>query len=206
MNASPTPKNKPRPSTEDADPNGDVILLVGGTENPQSIRASSKILSLASPVFAAMLGPNFLEGSKLSTAQPYRLHLPEDDAEAIVWLCLVLHYRRDVDDRVSYSLLEKLALVCDKYDCAGALSSWSKEWLHAANLIPRFPPSPHSAEELLYISYLFEAHESFWISSKKFLTDGLPSDSGAADRSDYLKLGLALLPDSLLGMYDAIPS
>ena len=190
---------------EDADPNGDVILLVG-TEDPQSIRASSKILSLASPVFAAMLGPNFLEGSKLSTVQPYQLHLPEDDAEAIVWLCLVLHYRREIDDRISFSLLEKLAFICDKYDCARALSSWSKEWLHTANLILRFPPGQPNSEKLLYISYLFGAHESFWISSKDFLTDGLPSNSGAANRSDSLTLGLALLPESLLGMYDYIPS
>ncbi|MCJ1426102.1 hypothetical protein MMC29_004004 [Sticta canariensis] len=190
MDSPQTSKNEPRPLMEDADPNGDVILLVG-TEDPQSIRASSKILSLASPVFAAMLGPNFLEGSKLSTVQPYQLHLPEDDADAIVWLCLVLHYRREIDDRISFSLLEKLAFVCDKYDCARALSSWSKEWLL------RFPPGQPNSEKVLYISYLFGAHESFWISSKGFLTDGLPSNSGAANRSDS-PLGLALLPESLL--------
>lgn len=186
---------------ENADPNGDVILLVG-RENPQSIRASSKILSLASPVFAAMLGPNFLEGSKLSSIQPYQLHLPEDDAEAIIWLCLILHYRRDIDDRVSFELLEKLALICDKYDCSSALSSWSKEWLHTANIVLRFPPDQANYERLLYISYLFRAHESFWISSKIFLTDGLPSNSGAANRPYSLALGLVLLPESLLGMYD----
>lgn len=187
-----------RPIMDIADPDGDVILLVG-TENSKSIRASSKVLTLASPVFAAMLGPNFSEGSKLSTAQPYELHLPEDDPEAIIWLCLILHYQRQIDDGMTLSLFENLALVCNKYDCANSLSSWSKVWL--LHRVEARPKDKAHYERLLYTSYVYGIHESFWASSKAFLLNGHPNSSGAAVRPDSLTLGLALLPDRLLGMF-----
>lgn len=181
---------------EIADSNGDVILLVG-TENPRSIKASSKILSLASPVFAAMLGPNFLEGSHLSTTDPYQLHLPEDDAEAMIWFCLVLHYRRDIDECISLSLFEKMALLCNKYDCAKALSPWTKVWLHRVHAVLKVQAD---YERLLYCSYVYGVHDSFWKSSKAFLEHGLLNNLGAANGADSLTFGLALLPDDLLGM------
>ena len=48
------------------DPAGDLILLVGQKENQRPIRVSSKVLSLASPVFATMFGSRYLEGHVLS--------------------------------------------------------------------------------------------------------------------------------------------
>ncbi|MCJ1464411.1 hypothetical protein MMC07_003024 [Pseudocyphellaria aurata] len=182
------------PTMEIADPNGDVILLAG-TENPGSIKVSSKILALASPVFAAMLGPSFLEGSNLSATEPYQLRLPEDDAEAMIWFCLVLHYRRDIDECISLSLFEKMALLCNKYDCAKALSPWSKVWLHRVHALLKVQAD---YERLLYCSYVYGVHDSFWQSSKAFLEYGLPSNLGAPDGSDSLTFGLALLPDDLL--------
>lgn len=176
-----------------ADPDGDVILVVG-TENPVSVRASSKILTLVSPVFAAMLGPSFLEGSKLSDPLPYQIRLPEDDAEAVVWFCLVLHYQRKIDDHISLSLFEKLALLCNKYDRASALSSWSKTWLQKVNT---FPKDQAHYERLLYSSYVYGIHEAFWSSSRAFLVNGLPN-SIEANRPDLLTLGLDLLPEGLL--------
>ena len=44
------------------DPNGDLVLDVGLT----SLLVSSKVLSVASPVFRTMLGPNFMEGERLA--------------------------------------------------------------------------------------------------------------------------------------------
>lgn len=185
---------------EIADPNGDVILLVG-TGSPVSIRVSSTILTLASPVFAAMLGSSFLEGRNLSTrgTEPYELRLPDDDAETVILFCLVLHYQRKIDDSISLSLFEKLALLCDKYDCANALSSWTKVWLHRFNDLPK---DQANYERLLYTSYVYGIHEAFWGNSKAFLLNGLPNNSGAANRPGSLNLGLALLPDRLLGMFD----
>ena len=44
------------------DPQGDLVLNIGDI----SLLVSSKVLSVASPVFRTMLGPNFREGEKLS--------------------------------------------------------------------------------------------------------------------------------------------
>lgn len=161
MSSSPISEFERDPRMEVADPKGDVVLLVG-TEDQVFIRASSKILSMASPVIAAMLEPSFLEGGdpsdgvkvlyKLPSFQDYQLHLSEDDAEAFVWFCLVLHYQRKIDDYISLSLFEKLAWLCNKYDCAAALSPWSKIWLQRAFALPK---DQAHCERLLYTSYVF---------------------------------------------------
>jgi BTB/POZ domain len=44
------------------DSSGDVILKLGKS----SLKVSSKVLSVASPVFRAMFGPHFQEGESLS--------------------------------------------------------------------------------------------------------------------------------------------
>lgn len=185
---------------EVADPHGDVILVVG-TEDPRSILVSSKILTLASPVFATMLGPNFLEGHELSNrgTRPYELRLPEDDAETIIYICLLLHFHRNVDDfanHLTLSLFEKLALLCNKYNLAGALSNWSRVQLMEFNSVPM---DQSHYERKLYISYVFEIHEAFWASSKAFLLNG--SHRGATNRPSSLAVGLTLLPDNLLGTF-----
>ena len=75
------------------------MLLVG--PDKVSIRASSKVLSLASPVFDKMLGPHFAEGQAL---------LKKDSPE-------------------KFSLLAKMASLSEEYDCSLALSSGSEVWL-----------------------------------------------------------------------------
>ena len=59
------------------DPNGDVVLILNG----KKLLVSSKILSMASRVFAAMFSSQFREG--LHNATPGiipTIPLPEDDA------------------------------------------------------------------------------------------------------------------------------
>lgn len=46
------------------DPSGDIMLIVGSQKG--GIQVSSKVLKLTSPVFKAMLGPNFKEGIELT--------------------------------------------------------------------------------------------------------------------------------------------
>lgn len=76
-----------------ADPEGDLVLLVGSEATP--IRVSSRVLSLASPVFAAMLGPNFAEAQPLSdnVSREWTVSLPDDDLHAMQRLCRFLHSR-----------------------------------------------------------------------------------------------------------------
>ena len=119
----------------DADPTGDVMLLVG--PDKKSIRTSSKVLSLASRVFDKMLGPHFVEGQSLlregslekSAASPTEVTLPDEDPEAMVLFCDTIHFRRHATPDIAFPLLVKLAFLSDKYDSSLALSSESEVWL-----------------------------------------------------------------------------
>ncbi|KAF6826044.1 hypothetical protein CPLU01_09877 [Colletotrichum plurivorum] len=100
------------------------------------LRVSSKVLQLNSPVFKAMLSGNFKEGTELAEkAQqsiPYDLELPDDDAEAMFILCQILH-NVYVPESPTPVTLEKIAYICDKYECINALKYcgivWIRDWL-----------------------------------------------------------------------------
>ena len=92
------------------------------------MKVSSTLLSCASPVFAAMLRGSFAEGQLSKSAEsPAEVSVEEDDEEALVLLCKLLHFRHDEDSTLRKlmptSLTEKvvqLAKIVDKYDCIDA--------------------------------------------------------------------------------------
>lgn len=66
------------------DPLGDVCIVAtrAGEAVPVGYLVSSRVLSLASDAFAALLGPNFREGQALArpASSPIQMNLPDDDA------------------------------------------------------------------------------------------------------------------------------
>lgn len=68
------------------DEDGDLTLIVGDTKH--RILVASKVLTLVSKVFKAMLSRNFREGQELAAAngKGYELELPDDDPEISVVL------------------------------------------------------------------------------------------------------------------------
>ncbi|KAK5162773.1 uncharacterized protein LTR77_011204 [Saxophila tyrrhenica] len=91
---------------------------------------SSKVLSLASPVFAALLGPKFREGNELaqSSDEPLEIPLPDDDATGLAILFGVLHYTTD-HDTVTLPELAATSRLVDKYQCQNAFRHVSGHWL-----------------------------------------------------------------------------
>ena len=131
------------------DSDGDVILVLAGTE----LQVSTKVLGVASPVFKAMFGPHFLEGTELNTTSLRHIALPEDNPEAMTTLCNILHHRsEDVSQEASYQALEDTAVLCDKYDCRKALMPWIKMWMSYHRNIRL---KPLQLERLLYPFYVF---------------------------------------------------
>ncbi|MCJ1371395.1 hypothetical protein MMC20_002610 [Loxospora ochrophaea] len=103
------------------DPEGDVILEL----HDRTLLVSSKIISLASPVFKAMLGPSFTEGRPDASGRS-TLKLPKDDPEAIHALFSMLHLQYQLSEAdFNYKFLENLTVVADKYDCAKAVRALS---------------------------------------------------------------------------------
>ncbi|EXJ71548.1 uncharacterized protein A1O5_05356 [Cladophialophora psammophila CBS 110553] len=114
-------------ATIDIDPDGDLIVEI----EEQRLRISSKVISLASPVFCAMLRSGFKEGtSQATTSDPRIIPLPEDDLEAFKLVCRVIHFQLDqIPQELKIDALEKLALVCDKYQCTIAMRHCAALWL-----------------------------------------------------------------------------
>ncbi|KAF7192359.1 hypothetical protein HII31_06391 [Pseudocercospora fuligena] len=110
---------------------GDIILEV---QSSVKLRVYSQVLRLNSTVFSAMLGKDWAEGKALigaTAGAPCCLKLPEDDAEAMKLLCLVLHNRNyTLSDCRSPSAFLNYAEVTDKYNCAKAVRLFSDACFH----------------------------------------------------------------------------
>ena len=140
--------------TLDADPEGDLVLVVGSGETQKSIRASSKVLSLASPVLAAMFSPRrFSEGSALSSSNPPNISFPEDDPEAVSMFCRLVHFReyQGKQKAPSFNQLLNMALFCDKYDAGLALNPWCQLWLPCKPVLEK----DGNYRNMLAIAYAF---------------------------------------------------
>ena len=140
------------------------MLLVG--PDGELIRASSKVLSLASPVFARMLGPHFAEGQSLlekgslenSAVFPTEVILPDDDPGAMILFCDTIHFRKHATPDIAFPILAKMASLSDKYDASLALSSASVVWLS------NFTDSKEGESclvKMLWISYALGNHRAF---------------------------------------------
>lgn len=109
------------------DSDGDVTLVVKNEDGTpsQSFLVSSKALSLASPVFTKMFGPDFKEGNLLRNGDHPSIDLKEEYPEAMTVILLGLHYRfDDLPPDMEPSCLAKVAMQCDKYDCNAAFKPW----------------------------------------------------------------------------------
>ena len=191
------------PPQYNVDPAGDLILLVGQEENQIPIRVSSKVLGLASPVFATMFGPRYLEGYVLSNQSKFSIpsfSLPDEDPEAMTWFCRALHLQVVGNETgLTLGLRLQIATLCDKYDASTALSGWSQFWLRdISDPMVRDPTVPSSyAAKVLLMSYAFKNQWAFWLVTRDIVYHSSLEDiRGLKDRSkDYF------LPDRLLGKY-----
>jgi hypothetical protein len=185
----------PQPLSEEIvniDSGGDVLFIVGCDQLIARLLVSSKVLSLASPVFAAMFSPRFKEGSSLDPACPSEVPLPDDDPEAMTLLCNCLHFRTDhIPRNVEFSLLKALAILCDKYNVAKAISAWNILWLQKWEV----SECKDGFEGLLVVIYALDCAEAFAKLSKKAILEQV----GSFDTHRILD-GFDMVPENLLGI------
>lgn len=175
------------------DPKGDVVLEVGPPGAKRSFRVSSNVLSLGSPVFAAMLNSAFIEGNVPTDGSKRTISLQEDDPDAVDTLMNILHLQSQNVIVWTFPLLEQLALLCDKYDCARALKPWKtlwlKEWRGSVNGEDNF-------WKMLYISYAFDDRAAFYNASEGIVQH---YTEYTIDSTPDTIPGLAILPDNVIG-------
>lgn len=173
-------------TTTTLDPEGDIILEISSSQDEEktSLLVSSKVLSLASPVFAKMLGPNFEEGSrKASASAPAIVRLPEDNAAAMDILCRAIHYQiDDFSEPVTSTELKNLAVLCDKYDCVRALKPWTTLWFTAA--LEDYP-SKDSCVKLLVAACALDDPHAFSIISWEIIVTRQGPISGLQQLTEH---------------------
>ncbi|KXG49675.1 uncharacterized protein PGRI_056430 [Penicillium griseofulvum] len=145
---------------ERLDPDGNLIIVAKG-QSPADTRrflVSSKVLSLASPVFAKLFGPNFYEGTQVAACTCPEVPLHDDDPAVTGALLAILHYQEPQDvPNTDAEWLANLAVHCDKYDCVKALNPWVLNWFQ------NFPPTRLMEKygHLILAAHLFRSEEHF---------------------------------------------
>ena len=155
-----------------------MVIKVGKDEDARLVRVHSVFLKLGSDVFRAMLSTRFAEGGK-SFTEDDPLDLEDDDPDAFIKLCKVLHHQVRDEGDLGFEDLPKLAIIADKYGATMATKP-----TFAYMLGPLFGPKVDlesddwrraiGLEEMICISYIMGDAQLFWRTTRRFLarTDG----------------------------------
>ncbi|KAH6674274.1 hypothetical protein B0J14DRAFT_617053 [Halenospora varia] len=101
-------------------------------EHEVRIQVSSKHLTLASPVFKAMLKHSFREGAGLREFGCVQIPLPEDDPDAFSILMSIIHAKNQaVPRQMSLPLLTTIAILVDKYELHESTDLFANTWIDA---------------------------------------------------------------------------
>ncbi|KAL8628824.1 hypothetical protein Q9189_005456 [Teloschistes chrysophthalmus] len=212
-----------------ADPDGDIeFILDDPNGTPSTLRVSGKVLSISSPVFKALIRPRFQEGQALTasqllglaphqthatgsrntdqTMQPVKIPLPDDDAQAMTWLCHALHLRGFLDHKPDLALVERVAILSKKYQCAQALGPWTSVWLKKWNKT-RNNPRQHGTKDhfqMLCIANALDDDVQFFKTCQDIIRytgdDAWPSTETMSASDDP---GFQMLPEGFVGSLKA---
>ncbi|KAH0491868.1 hypothetical protein TgHK011_003271 [Trichoderma gracile] len=115
--------------TVQLDPEGDAVLSINSSGVNNRYLVSSRVLSLASPVFSKLFGPNFKEGQETRRGDCPCISLEEDDPEAMGLILCILHFKcAQVPLTMKPKELATLAIQADKYNFNEALRPWAAQW------------------------------------------------------------------------------
>ncbi|KAF4416248.1 hypothetical protein FACUT_12723 [Fusarium acutatum] len=136
-------------------PDGDMVLVVG----PERLRiqVSSEFLSLASPVFDAMLNLKFSEGIKLheSNKSPVDIKLTEDDGLATAQALKTLHGSYPEMLLLNPDQIQKVSIMVDKYDMSARFAMAGTVWMDCQ------PINLEDAWKLMTASYWLDHQVGF---------------------------------------------
>ncbi|KAL8795387.1 MAG: hypothetical protein Q9195_002128 [Heterodermia aff. obscurata] len=151
---------------------GDITLLVKHGDEWVTFQVSSKAMSLASPVWRAMLDPNgpFRE----SRADNNEITFPDDYSKALLILLLAAHLRfQDVPQNLTFEQLLNVCILCDKYDCITLVRPWISKWLDRQ----RYPAGEKLYEEWLFIAWTTGDEATFESTGRNLILHANPDGS-----------------------------
>lgn len=184
-------------SAVEFDPGEDVSFELSCPDGKVHLLVSSRVLTLASPVFAAMFNSQFREGlSNRTASRGPPIPLPDDDGPAFLIFCAAIHYQTDqVPRNLSLACLENLGIICDKYSCAKALAPWSDIWLkmEIEHLIVK------DIKRSLFAAYVLDSPDAFSRISWEMIYDHVGPFNHLPGMTDH-----DLVTGNVLGMLASI--
>ncbi|RMD39276.1 hypothetical protein DV735_g5852, partial [Chaetothyriales sp. CBS 134920] len=188
-------RSQPRSSA----PEGDVILVLGQPEF--RLRVDSILLKRHSPVFRAMLGPNFSEGQGLSSSSPKDIALPDDDPDAMRAICAIMYHAFDhIPRKPTMQSIYDMARLADKYACHDVLTlaSVAYGWLKCED-----STGSRDMVNLLAVAYMIRDNGAFTEISNKLVLNCRLEELRA--RVQFLMDGMdlrqiAMVPESYWGV------
>jgi hypothetical protein len=113
-------------------PEGDILLRGAHKGSKDLLLVSSQVLSKASESFSKLLQTRNLPTSQ-SFAFTNEVTLPDDDGDALLTICNVLHGRNlQVPDSIPLEALKEIARSCNRHQLTDVLLAWSPKWLDHA--------------------------------------------------------------------------
>lgn len=162
-----TKTRRDSPMTLDNDQTYPRGSLDDGSTTQVEFRVSSRHLSLASPVFRAMLESKFKE-SQPNEQGLYEIQATEWDAEALVILLDIIHgHHRDVPKRISVETLSHIAIIVDYYGCHEIMELVFTAWMAYRGDFEDFVKQDPS--RWLFISWVFRQELLFTVATKMLM-------------------------------------
>jgi hypothetical protein len=113
-------------------PEGDVLLRGAEEGSRDLLLVSSHVLSKASESISRILQTPRVPKTR-SFAFTNEVEFPEDDGDALLTICNILHGRdRYVPNTLPLKLLKEVAQSCSRHQLSSALLAWSPKWLEHA--------------------------------------------------------------------------
>ncbi|KAI9040724.1 BTB/POZ domain-containing protein [Aspergillus affinis] len=188
---------------QEFDPNGDVIFVVGEgmLEKERKFLVSSRVLSLASPVFAKLFSESFSEGIELKKGTCPELSLPEDDPQAMETIFRIAHFLKP--EEVAPPMTEfpaKVAVHANKYDCMKVVAAWLTKHLYHPRLRRRQDDlDAINFGHMLLSAFLLQDPETFHALSALAQKSMTPGNLEAWEYSGMLQPGL--FPQEISGRF-----
>lgn len=130
------------------------------------VQCSSKHLSLASPVFKAMLSNDFKEGATLQSMGTLRLPLPGDDPAALLVLLNIIHGQTEETPlQVDLCMLTRIAILVDKYRLHKAVKIFSRIWIGRVE-VSDAQGSMKDINRWIFVSWVFKWPTEFKIATQ----------------------------------------
>ncbi|CAD6454377.1 333f7997-631a-4504-8fdd-147850c0ad40 [Sclerotinia trifoliorum] len=190
-----------------ADPDGDLLILLGPTTPPISqtgestlhernstwdydsrVLVSSKRMSLASPVFKIMLEGSFKESLELKTLGRLTLPLPEDDPVAMRILIDVIHgHSKYIPKVVHIHAFARFAILADYYQCSAVAEACVNLWKQKIVELSLWKRSETRLACWIFITWVFNLSVEFKDATAR-IVKGLPYGLGEILARNQLEL------------------